>query len=358
MIKHVINLGRRSYPIYITTDYSGLGKCVANSGISGKMVLVTDTNVDRYQAQDCMDVLKSAGIEVSRYVFEAGEASKNLDTVNDIYRFLIKARLERNSALIALGGGVVGDVTGFVAATFLRGINYIQIPTSTLAQADSSVGGKVGVDFESNKNIIGAFYQPNFVYLNVNALKTLPKREFISGLAEMVKHGIICNADFFDYIDYNIDRIMSYDEDVLQYIARVNCHIKGKVVEQDEREEGLRAILNFGHTIGHAIESASNFTLLHGECVSIGMVGAFKMALYLGMVDQAAVEKVTEVLKKLGLPVRAAGIDMDEVLKRMYYDKKIKKGKLVFILPKEIGQVVQLSIDDMDLVRKVLNELS
>ncbi len=357
MIKHNINLGKRSYPIYITTDYTGLGKCLANSGLSGKMVLITDSNVDRHQASECMKAIKSADVEVIKYVFEAGEASKNLDTVNDIYRFLINNKLDRDSALIALGGGVAGDIAGFAAATFLRGINYIQVPTSTLAQADSSVGGKVGVDFEGKKNIVGAFYQPNFVYLNINTLKTLPKREFISGLAEVVKHGIICDADFFDYIDYNTDRIMELDEDVLLYMARVNCSIKGKVVEQDEREEGLRAILNFGHTIGHAIESASNFRLLHGECVSIGMVGAFRMALHLGMTDEDAVEKVMALLNKLGLPIKATGMDMDEVFNRMFYDKKIKKGKLVFILPKAIGQVVQLSIDDLELVKKVLGEL-
>jgi 3-dehydroquinate synthase len=353
-----INLSERSYPIYITTDYSDMGKALHNAKIGGKIVLITDTNVDKYQSNDCMDALKSNGCDVCKFVIEAGEKSKNLDTMRDIYHYLVGQKLDRNSSIVALGGGVVGDIAGFVAATFLRGVNFIQIPTTLLAQSDSSVGGKVGVDFEGSKNIIGAFYQPKFVYLNVNTLKTLPVRDIKSGLAEVVKHGIIQNADFFDYIGYNISKIFSFDEAVLQYMAKVNCSIKGSVVEKDEKESGLRAVLNFGHTVGHAIETVMDFELMHGECVSLGMIGAFKMAQYLKMIDEIEVEKVSSTLDKIGLPVRVENIDVDKVYNQMFYDKKVKGNKLNFILPRErIGEVIQCVIEDEGLIKRVISEL-
>ena len=223
LIKLNIELSERSYPIYITTDYLGLAKCLSAARLTGRMALVTDTNVDRLQAEECLRHLQSSGADVVKHVFEAGEVNKNLDTVKGIYKFLMESKLERGSTLIALGGGVVGDITGFAAATYLRGINFVQIPTTLLAQADSSVGGKVGVDFEGGKNIIGAFYQPKLVYLNVNTLKTLPSREFISGMAEVIKHGFILDADFLDYISYNSVKILNHDENCLQYLAKVNC---------------------------------------------------------------------------------------------------------------------------------------
>ncbi|MEG6611843.1 3-dehydroquinate synthase [Pseudoclostridium thermosuccinogenes] len=358
MIKMSINLGERSYPIYIATNYADIGKSIASARLTGKMVLITDTNVDMHQADECINALKESGYDVHKYVIAAGEENKNLDTVNEIYRYLVKQKLERNSVLIALGGGVVGDITGFVAATFLRGINFVQVPTTLIAQADSSVGGKVGVDFEGSKNIIGAFYQPRLVYINVNSLKTLPKREVQAGLAEVVKHGIIKDRDFFDYVEYNLNKIFEFKEDVLQFTARANCSIKGSVVEEDEREGGLRAILNFGHTIGHAVESVSGFQLLHGECVSIGMVGAFKMAQHLGMVDAKESDRVIGLLERIGLPTGIKGMDVDKVFAQMYHDKKIKNNKLVFILPKRIGEVLQISIDDTALIKEVLQELA
>lgn len=358
MIKLNINLSERSYPIYITTDYGDLRGSLNNAKINGKIVLVTDTNVDKYQADACRDSLKNYEGEIHKYVIQAGEKSKNLDTIKDIYKFLIDLKLDRNSTLIALGGGVVGDITGFAAATFLRGINFVQIPTSLLAQSDSSVGGKVGVDFNDSKNIIGAFYQPKFVYININTLKTLPKRELQAGLAEVVKHGIIQDLDFFEYIDYNVNKIFGFDEGVLQYLAKVNCSIKGDVVEKDEKESGLRANLNFGHTIGHAIETVMNFKLLHGECVSLGMVAAFKMAQYLEMVEPELVEKVRGTLLKIGLPVRLEGIDVDKVYNQMFFDKKMKGNKLTFILPrKKIGEVIHCTIDDEVLIKRAISDL-
>ncbi len=356
MVKLNINLGERSYPIYITTDFSGLAKFLSNYK-SGKIVCITDTNVDKYHSAGCMEALTSEGFDAYKYVIPAGEKSKNLETVSGIYKYLVDLKLDREARLIALGGGVVGDITGFVAATFLRGINFIQIPTSLLAQADSSVGGKVGVDFEGSKNLVGAFYQPKFVYINVNTLRTLPNRDMISGLAEVIKHGIIRDEDYFDYIDYNVNKIFSFDENVLQYMAKTNCSIKGDVVEQDEKESGIRAILNFGHTIGHAIESVSNFELMHGECVALGMVGAFKISLELEMVSEDTVAKVIKTFEKVGLPTRLNGFSVDAVFDQMFFDKKVKDNKLNFILPKAIGEVVQLEIEDYGLVKRVLSQL-
>jgi len=323
----------------------------------GKVAVITDTNVEKFYLQPCMDILRDAGYETYSYVIKSGEENKNLDTVRDIYRFLVEYKFDRRSTLIALGGGVTGDITGFVAATFLRGVNFVQIPTTLLAQADSSVGGKTGVDFDGYKNMVGAFYQPRFVYINVNTLRTLPERQLRSGLAEVVKHGIIANSEFYEFIDYNVNKILRLDEDVLQYIAKANCSIKGKVVEQDEKESGLRAILNFGHTIGHAIESVSGFSLFHGECVSVGMVGAFKIAEQLGMVDESLTERVKQTLQKIGLPVEVSGLNVGDVYNKMFHDKKVRQGKLLFVLPKKIGEVMQCFVDDESIIMGTLREI-
>jgi 3-dehydroquinate synthase len=357
MMKINISLGERSYPIYVATDFSGLGKSLSSAGISGKTAVITDSNVGGYYLSDITEQLVSCGFEVHSHVIPAGEKNKNLDTVRDIYSFLSGLGLDRQSTIIALGGGVTGDIAGFAAATFLRGINFVQIPTSLLAQADSSVGGKVGVDFGGKKNIIGAFYQPKLVYINVSTLRTLPERELISGLAEVIKHSVITDMDFFDYLDYNLNKIKSFDLDTLLYITKMNCTIKGDVVEKDEKEDGLRAILNFGHTIGHAVETASNFEMLHGECVAVGMAGACRLAAHLGILDKASVAKVEAILVKAGLPVRAPGFDVNNVYEIMFHDKKIKKGKLTFILPKSIGEVAQLGLDNEVLIRKVLSDI-
>jgi 3-dehydroquinate synthase len=357
LIKLNIDLGSRSYPIYMTGDYSGLPKCLHSAKVGEKIVIITDKNVDIYQSKECIQVLNEAGFHVDKYVIEAGERSKNLDVVKGIYEFLVEKKLDRNSTVVALGGGVVGDITGFVAATFLRGIQFVQVPTTLLAQADSSVGGKVGVDFLGAKNLIGSFYQPKLVYINVNSLKTLPKPDFISGLAEVIKHGIIKDSEFYEYLDYNSKKILDYDEDVLLYMAKINCSIKGSVVEKDEREKELRAILNFGHTIGHAIESIMNFKMLHGECVSLGMVGALKIAQSLEMLDKSVVENVERLLERVGLPIRFEGIDVDKVYNQMFYDKKVQDNKLMFVLPRKIGEVVLINVEDEDIIKQAIYDL-
>jgi 3-dehydroquinate synthase len=357
MIKANINLDERSYPIYITTDFEGLGKAVADAGINGKALIITDKNVDSIYREETAARLSEAGYQVFHHVIEPGEKSKNLDTVKEIYKLMHSLNMDRRSAVIALGGGVVGDIAGFAAATYLRGIDYVQIPTSLLAQADSSVGGKVGVDFENAKNIIGAFYQPRMVYINVNTLKTLPKRELVAGAAEVIKHAVIMDREFFEYLDANINRLLDCDENVMMYVARMNCGIKGHVVEKDEKESGLRSILNFGHTIGHALESASEFKLLHGECVAVGMVGAFKLALRLGMVSETEAGTVESLLLRAGLPTKLKGLNPARVYEAMLHDKKKREGKLVFILPKSIGKMVKLTLDDEEMLKGVLDIL-
>jgi 3-dehydroquinate synthase len=352
-----IKLKDNSYPIFITSSYENLAECISACGICGKIVIVTDSNVDALQYRQCVEALEGNNWDIFKYVMPPGEENKTLDTVRDIYSYLKSVKVERNSSIIALGGGVVGDVAGFAAATFLRGINFIQIPTTLLAQADSSVGGKVGVDFEGSKNIVGAFYQPKLVYMNINSLQTLPRRQLLSGMAEVVKHGLIMDSHFFDYIEKNLDNILTLDEEVLKYISARNCNIKGNIVEKDEKETGLRAILNFGHTIGHAIESMLDFQLLHGECVSIGMVGAFKLACYMGMTDQSNVVRATELLKKLGLPVSVTGVNVDSLYNQMFFDKKVRSGRLLFVLPRNIGHVEQHFINDEVLIKQVLSEL-
>ena len=358
MVKMNVNLGDRAYPIYIAPDFSGLGKACAGAKLYGKILVVTDSNVEKHYCDKCIEALSETGAEISYYVIPAGEKSKNLNNVSEIYKQLISLKLDRHSTLVALGGGVVGDITGFAVATFMRGIPFVQIPTSLLAQADSSIGGKTGVDFEGSKNMIGAFYQPRFVYINVNTLKTLPEREMRSGLAEVIKHGLILDGDFYEYIDSNLDKIFSFDENVLPYITKLNCSIKGKIVEQDEREGDLRAILNFGHTIGHAVESVSEFSMLHGEAVSVGIAGAYRLALKLGLVEAKIVERVENTLERAGLPVKVQGMDAGKIFDRMFSDKKVKDGKLNFVLPKGIGEVVQCKVENENPIKEVLAELT
>ncbi|HHV60408.1 MAG TPA: 3-dehydroquinate synthase [Clostridiaceae bacterium] len=357
MIKLDIKLTGHTYPIYITDNFTRLGECLKLAGINGKVALITDTNVDRFHSKECIEVLESAGFSVSKHVIEAGETNKTLETVQGIYEFLLTNKFDRSSAVAALGGGVTGDIAGFAAATYLRGVKFVQVPTSLLAQADSSVGGKTGVDFKGYKNVIGSFYQPSLVYINVNTLRTLPLRELRSGLAEVIKHGVIFNEDFFDFINRNISNMFEFDVEVLKYISEKNCELKGMVVEKDEKEQGLREVLNFGHTIGHAIESAMEFEMLHGECVSIGMSGAFKMAEILNLVNKKETERIENLLKKAGLPVKLPDVDREKVYNNMIMDKKARGGKLTFILPEKIGKVIKFKTDDKNLVMKVLNTL-
>lgn len=357
MTELAVNLGERSYKVYIYPDFTNLSK-VITSYKSNKFLIITDSNVDRFYAEECLDQLGRLNTDLYKYVFPAGEPNKNLGTVSDIYKFCKENRFERRDTIIGLGGGVVGDLAGFVAATYLRGLNFVQVPTTIIAQCDSSIGGKVGVDFEGTKNLIGAFYQPKAVYISIDTLKTLPEREYISGFAEVVKHAVIKDRDFFNYLEENVDRILDRRQDVLLYIVKTNCAIKAKVVELDEKEDYLRAILNFGHTVGHAIESVEGFSLLHGECVSLGMVAASWIACEIGLLDRKERARILELLKSLRLPVSYKGIDVEKVYEQMYLDKKILGGRLNFILPKKIGEVIQCNDIEETMVKEAIRSIS
>ncbi|MHB8064236.1 MAG: 3-dehydroquinate synthase [Ruminiclostridium sp.] len=357
MIRHIINLKDRSYPICITTSFEDLGKTLLSLRTGKKAIIITDENVDMYHSDTCMKEFQDNNFEVYKHVLKPGEKNKTLEAVYGIYRKLIEYKFDRSSTIIALGGGVVGDIAGFAAATYMRGINFVQIPTTLLSQADSSVGGKTGVDFDGHKNAIGAFYQPKLVFINVNTIKTLPKREISAGLGEVIKHGFILDAEYCEYIKDNAQKIFNFDENVLQFLAKKNCSIKGHVIEIDEKEQDLRAILNFGHTIGHAIETAMDFKLLHGECVSIGIVGAYRLSFYLNFTSEALSEEVKAILLKLELPVSLPGMDVDKVYNQIFYDKKVEDNKLKFVLPRKIGEVFQYNIEDSELIKKVLRDL-
>jgi 3-dehydroquinate synthase len=353
-----VSLGLRSYPIYFTESYSHLERALKNFTLGSKVLIVTDSNLEKFQLPIFLQETIDFKVEKIVHILPAGEASKNLEIVNNIYKGLLDNNFDRNSTIIALGGGVVGDIAGFVAATFYRGINFIQIPTTLLSQTDSSVGGKVGVDYGGYKNVIGSFYQPKIVYINVKSLQTLPKREIIAGLCEVVKHAIIKSPELFDYIEANADKIFALDSNVLKYLIKENCKIKSKIVQEDEREEkGIRELLNFGHTIGHAIESSFNFTLLHGECVSIGMIAAFKIAYYLEMVSKNQLNKVEKLFKKLGFLTSYKNISPETIYEKLFFDKKAKNGKLYFVLPRSIGEVLYLKLENLDIVKKVISEL-
>ena len=270
--------GKPLYNIVIEQSFDKLAEEFDKLGVTGrKLCIVSDSNVAPLYAKHIEEQLLKTGNKVFTFVFEAGEANKNLDTVEDVYEFLIKNHFDRKDMLVALGGGVVGDLTGFTAATYLRGISFIQVPTSLLAQVDSSIGGKTGVDFRAYKNMVGAFYQPKLVYMNISVLKSLSDRLFNSGFGEIIKHGLIKDAAYYEWLRDNISNIKSRNSDALEQMIYVSCNIKREVVEKDPKEKGDRALLNYGHTLGHAIEKLMDFKLYHGECVTLGMIAALMM---------------------------------------------------------------------------------
>lgn len=339
----MVDLGKDSYDIYFSDSFSGLSDAVKEITKSKKALIVTDSNVDKLYRAEVEKHLQNNGFETSYHVFPAGEENKNIDIICGICEACVKNKLDRKSFIVALGGGVVGDMAGFAAAIYMRGIDFIQIPTTLLSQSDSSVGGKTGIDFCGGKNLLGAFHQPKLVYINVSVLKTLPEREFISGMGEVIKHGIIADKNFFDYLYDNSEAVKSLDKDVLLKMCKINCSIKANVVSQDEKEQGLRAILNFGHTIGHAIETYYNFRLTHGECVGLGMCAILSAAEGRGLISNDVSAKVISILKKYNFKTSIKIDNPKKVIEIMYMDKKSQNGKLKFILPCEIGKVVEVN---------------
>ena len=328
------------YQILWEEDFTKLADAVKKLELScGKICIVADDTVGNLYGKEVQKALEELDVTVDLYTFPAGEASKNLDTVKELYAFLIEHHYTRKDVLAALGGGVTGDLTGYAAATYLRGIDFIQIPTTLLAQVDSSVGGKTGVDFAQYKNMVGAFNQPKLVYMNLDVLKTLPKEQFASGMAEALKSGLIRDQEYFIYLCDEIKAIQSLEQEAILRTVSGSCKIKREVVQNDPKEKGERALLNFGHTIGHAIEKLSDFTLYHGECVALGMVAAAYISFKSGNISKEDLEKIEHIISAYNLPIRlkTAKMSADDVLAATKSDKKMEDGRVKFVLLHAIG---------------------
>ncbi|MAD23354.1 MAG: 3-dehydroquinate synthase [Verrucomicrobiales bacterium] len=338
-----VPLGDRSYSIKIGNELlPNLGKECRRLKLGTRCALITDRKVGPIYSKTAMSSLRKSGFEPIEIRVPAGETAKSLKTIQSSYDKLAKHRIERSSFIVALGGGVVGDMAGFLAASYLRGIGFVQVPTTLLSQVDSSVGGKVGVNLKAGKNLVGAFYQPRLVLCDLNTIKTLPKRELRAGLAEVIKYGIIEDSKLFQRIERKMSNLLSLDTIEMAYIVARSCQIKAKIVEQDETENGLRAILNYGHTIGHALEAISSYgKFLHGEAISIGQVAASKISRDLLGLSQSEVDRIEALFTAAGLPtkINLSKNEMKKLLAAMKLDKKVTDGKVNFVLASTIGKV-------------------
>ena len=343
------------YDIVFAESFAELTEELSKLNISEKKVcVVTDSHVKGLYGDEVMSLLRGKCKKNVIYSFPAGEENKTLDTVREAYRFLIEEKFDRKDLLIALGGGVVGDVTGFIAATYLRGVDFVQIPTTLLAQADSSIGGKTGVDFDGFKNMVGAFYMPKLVYMNIATLKTLDDRQFYNGFAEVMKHGLIKDGAFYEWLLDKMYEICDRDTDTLLNMVQKSCMVKKLVVEKDPTEKGDRALLNFGHTIGHAIEKAKNFTLSHGECVALGSVAAAFISWKHEWLSMEEYYEIRDMFVPFNLPISVEGIDPEEILALTKSDKKVEGSKIKFILLKKVGKaVIDLNVTDDDILNAV-----
>ena len=339
-----VNLPANSYDILISSgSLAQLGEEMKQLNLGKKVLLVSNPEIFDDYGQTCIKSLKNAGFEIYTHLIPAGETYKNLQSIIQVYDTALEHHLERSSTLVALGGGVIGDMTGFAAATWLRGVNFVQVPTSLLAMVDASIGGKTGVNHPQGKNLIGAFYQPKLVLIDPDVLKTLPVREFRAGMAEVIKYGIIWDKELFTKLEQaeDIDRFASINQELLQTILVRSAQAKAEVVSQDEKEAGLRAILNYGHTIGHAVESLTDYQkFVHGEAVAIGMVAAGKIAHSMGLWTEEEANRQDRLIAKTKLPTKIpTELDINAIIETLKSDKKVKAGKVRFILPTSIGEV-------------------
>jgi len=335
-----VGLGGRSYPIWIGDGIlDSLGEALHAVSFPRKVAVITNPTVQQLYADRVLTVLAREGFAATLVVIPDGEEYKNLATLEKIYDALIEKGFDRTCGLAALGGGVVGDITGFAAATFLRGIPFVQVPTTLLSQVDSSVGGKTAVNHPLGKNLIGAFYQPRHVHIDVSTLESLPQREYLAGMAEVIKYGIIRDARFFAWLCEQRERLRRLDRQVLVHAVMRSCQIKADIVEIDETESSLRAILNYGHTFGHAVETLTGYGVIkHGEAVAIGMAVAALASLELGCCTRADVEAIRALLTSFSLPVAPPDFPLDDYLKAMGRDKKVREGVLRFVLNQGIGE--------------------
>ncbi|MDD5935478.1 MAG: 3-dehydroquinate synthase [Clostridiales bacterium] len=323
-----------------------------------KVAIVTDSNVGPLHAHTLEKELQKIAKTVVVYTFTAGEENKNLSTVQALYEFLIRHIFDRNDVLVALGGGVVGDLTGFTAATYLRGIRFFQAPTSLLAMVDSSIGGKTGVDFAAYKNMVGAFYMPSGVYMNLSTIKTLPEREYLSGMGEIIKHGLIKDQSYYSWMKENCEAIKKRELSTVLPLVQKSCNIKRDVVERDPKEQGERALLNFGHSIGHAVEKLMGFQLLHGECVAIGMVGASYISMKRNLITEDEFLDIKQTIARFNLPTSISGLSADEIISVMGNDKKVDAGTIKFILLQHIGSAIVDTTVSKEEIRMAINYLS
>ena len=350
-----VNLADRSYPIHIGRNLIANANLILPHLKRQHVAIVTNTTVAPLYLDKLSQTLQQAGVKVIPIILPDGEAYKNTETLNKIYDVLLQNRCERSTTLIALGGGVIGDLTGYAAATYLRGVPFIQIPTTLLSQVDSSVGGKTGINHPLGKNMIGAFYQPQVVLADIDTLKTLPPREFSAGMAEVIKYGLIRDAAFFEWLEANIDALMALDEAAISEAIYRSCQNKAEVVARDEHESGERALLNLGHTFGHAIENAMGYGVwLHGEAVAAGTMLAADLSLRMGWLTQAEVKRMHDLLTKARLPLDAPKLGVEKYLDLMQLDKKVSDGKIRLILQQGIGKSVITSDYDAEKLNAVL----
>ena len=340
-----VDLPQNNYQIAIATDsLKQLGSQMAQLNLGKKVLVISNPEISGYYGETCLNSLREAGFETYIHLIPAGESYKHLESIQQIYDVAQANHLERSSTFVALGGGVIGDMTGFSAATWLRGVNFVQVPTSLLAIVDASVGGKTGVNHPQGKNLIGAFYQPKLVAIDLNLLKTLPLKEFRAGMAEVIKYGVIWDEDLFTKLEHHdkLDSLENVGESLLETIVTRSCQAKAEVVGQDEKESGIRAILNYGHTIGHAVESLTHYQqFVHGEAVGIGMVAAGKIAVAMGLWTQTEADRQDALIAKAGLPTEIPSeLAIADILETIKSDKKVKAGKVRFVLPRTIGKVI------------------
>jgi len=352
-----VDLGERSYEIAIASQWlDQAGQWIPKAGKFSHAVVITDENVETPHATTVAESLAENDIAVDLVVVAAGEETKCVGVADQLWQQLVELGTDRTSMVIAVGGGVVGDLAGFIAATYARGLRFVQVPTTLLAQVDSSVGGKVAINLPQAKNMVGAFWQPTAVMIDTHTMSTLARREYCAGLGEVIKYGVIQDAQFFAYLEEHSEAINARDNDCLREVVAQCCRLKAEVVQADEREQsGRRAILNYGHTFGHALETVSGYgRLLHGEAVAIGMMCAARLAQQLGMVDDSLAERQQALLRTFDLPVAVPAVDLDAVLDAMQHDKKVAHGTLRFILPTRLGAVRLVPDIDPKLVREAL----
>ncbi len=354
-----VELGEGSYDIEIASgNLIEAGRFVAERRDVSHAVVITDENVEKPHAMLVAESVAQTSTAVDLVVIEPGEQSKCVTTAAELWERMLELGADRKTVILAVGGGVIGDLAGFIAATYARGIPFFQVPTTLLAQVDSSVGGKVGINLPEAKNMVGAFLQPRGVLIDTTTLATLPDPEYRSGLGEVVKYGVILDAALFEFLEVNASRILHRDQGVLRHVIARCCRLKADIVQQDERElSGLRAVLNYGHTFGHALESLTGYgTLLHGQAVAIGMVCASRLAERLGRIDAATTARQVKLLASFGLPTRLPDVDPDQILRAMMHDKKVQHGELRFVLPTRLGHVELVGGIGDDDVRAVLQE--